>query len=138
MHACPPHPQSGRTCLHLAVCKGNTEVVALLLGRGADADLSEHTSGWGPLHTAAHAGHGHIVALLLQFGASVEASDKVTLPTSTVCVGNGLCMQVCVRVQHPGETVWHLVLFSGGMLNACGGGRTACFGSGSFAKHVSL
>jgi len=67
---------SGRTCLHLAVCKGNTEVVALLLGRGADADLSEHTSGWGPLHTAAHAGHGHIVALLLQFGASVEASDK--------------------------------------------------------------
>ena len=59
----------GKSPLHDAVLRGNSELAALLLDHGADAAAADD-SGTTPLHVAAHAGNGSLVELLLAHGAN--------------------------------------------------------------------
>jgi len=59
---------------------GETEIVGLLLGRGADAD-AETTDGWTPLHEASSDGKTETVRLL---GASADVKDKMGRTPSQV------------------------------------------------------
>jgi ankyrin repeat protein len=74
----------GRTGLYLASMYGHTEIVKLLLDKGADANLPKqafegHTDGEYDGHTALYVackrGHTEVVKLLLAKGADVNAKD---------------------------------------------------------------
>ena len=56
----------------VAGCFGSTEIVALLLDRGADLSKCDG-SGWSPLTHAAYRGHTDTVELLLDRGADLDA-----------------------------------------------------------------
>jgi ankyrin repeat protein len=62
----------GDTPMHAAAGKGHTEIVALLLEHGADANVRDQ-NGQAPLHDAASNGHFQVVRLLLAKGADVNA-----------------------------------------------------------------
>jgi ankyrin repeat protein len=66
---------AGLTPLHLAASSGHTNVVVLLLDKGAKIDSTEK-DGATPLHFAAQEGCLNAVKLLLDRGASVNARDK--------------------------------------------------------------
>jgi len=53
------------TPLHFAARQGHHEVVALLLGKGADVKAKDCNE-WTSLHCAADEGHNEVVALLLE------------------------------------------------------------------------
>lgn len=57
---------SGYTALHYAARAGNAEVVALLLGAGADPNATTCSGGASPLHRAAYMGREECVEMLLR------------------------------------------------------------------------
>jgi hypothetical protein len=59
--------QEERTALHRASEDGKTDLVQLLLERGADIEATENQA-WTPLHTASNAGNTDVVQLLLDRG----------------------------------------------------------------------
>ncbi len=61
------------TPLHIAACKGNADMVNLLLDRGAEID-SIDTWGYTPLGQAAAAGRTAIVKLLIEKGADADVA----------------------------------------------------------------
>jgi|SRR5665213_548383 len=65
---------AGRTPLHLAAAHCRTDVVLLLLNKGAKID-PKATGGTTPLHLAAQGGCVDVVNLLLAKGAKVNARD---------------------------------------------------------------
>jgi len=65
----------GRTSLHLASLRGDTEIVELLLEAGANVNI-KNKFGWTPLHLAAREGHIDIVQMLLEAGANIGAKNK--------------------------------------------------------------
>jgi ankyrin repeat protein len=65
---------AGRTPLHLAATHCHTNVVALLLDKGAKID-PRAAGGTTPLHLAAQGGCVEVVNLLLAKGAKVNARD---------------------------------------------------------------
>lgn len=66
----------GQTCLYWACRNGIAEVTALLLERGADANLADTTQyGDTPLIVASEKGHLEIVRLLLDQGVSVNQTN---------------------------------------------------------------
>lgn len=65
------------TALHFAAFTGRREVVALLLRRGAQVNVTaEGIDDVTPLHSAAAGGHAEIVGLLLAAGARPDARQK--------------------------------------------------------------
>lgn len=69
---------AGSTALHAAAEHGHTEVVRLLLSRGAAVEASEHVTAATPLCTAVKAGSDTTVKMLLSCRASHEAvSDEL-------------------------------------------------------------
>ncbi|XP_045490339.1 ankyrin repeat domain-containing protein 50 isoform X2 [Pieris rapae] len=79
---------TGLTPLATAVIKGDTNMVGILLGRGADL---EHRSSIGrtPLHLAVLAGHSLLVELLIDHGADIEARDINHLGVEHLAVDSG-------------------------------------------------
>lgn len=65
----------GRTSLHLASSRGDTEIVELLLEAGAKVN-DKNKFGWTPLHLASRQGHIEIVQMLLKAGADPGAKNK--------------------------------------------------------------
>jgi ankyrin repeat protein len=61
----------GSTPLHCAAWKGNDQVVALLIERGASLSVENDNDHWGgtPLHAAAHGNNREAARLLLEHGA---------------------------------------------------------------------
>ena len=69
--------------LSVAVWKGHTEIVKILLDRGANIELGAGKDAYGtPLHRACWQGNKELAALLLDHGAKLESSDK-TYPNET-------------------------------------------------------
>ncbi|XP_048354322.1 kinase D-interacting substrate of 220 kDa isoform X4 [Sphaerodactylus townsendi] len=66
----------GWTALMWACYKGCTEVAELLLGKGANPNITGLQYSVYPIIWAAGRGHSRIVQLLLQHGAKVNCSDK--------------------------------------------------------------
>ena len=60
--------QGGKRYLHLASETGAVEIASLLIGRGADVDVTD-SHGFTPLHSAAKDGHYALIHLLLAAGA---------------------------------------------------------------------
>ena len=66
----------GETLLHRAAQFGRTEVCALLLDRGADANAySKNAEEVAPIHAAIGGRQYHVVPLLLDRGANVDAQE---------------------------------------------------------------
>ena len=63
------------TPLIASACRGHTEVVKLLLDRGALIDITS-TSGWTALMFAATCGHFSVAEVLLDSGASMEITNN--------------------------------------------------------------
>lgn len=57
---------SGETCLHLAACKDNIEIVKLLINLGADLEAQEYLGGRRVLHLALEYGSLKTVLFLIQ------------------------------------------------------------------------
>jgi len=68
------------TALHFAADGGFTEIVRLLLHRGADPNVQDST-GLMPLHCAAQKGHGEVLKILLEHGVLAVADERGTQAT---------------------------------------------------------
>jgi len=67
---------AGAYPLHLAVVKGNKEIVQILLGNGAQIDLkAKNKDKSTPLAWAAFFGKKDMVSLLIEYGAPINALD---------------------------------------------------------------
>lgn len=66
----------GSTPLHDAAVGGQSEIVAMLLERGAEIDARDQDSGATPLYNAASWGKLDAVKLLIEKGADVNARNK--------------------------------------------------------------
>ena len=62
---------SGESALMIAALKGNLELAAKLIVKGADVNKT----GWTPLHYAASSGHLAVIALLLDHSAYIDAES---------------------------------------------------------------
>jgi ankyrin repeat protein len=67
--------KDGRTALHWAALKGHTEIVKILLGKGAEVNFADKDSQTA-LNKAAYRGHTEIVKMFLKNGAEVNFADK--------------------------------------------------------------
>lgn len=65
----------GESCLHLAVLKGNIEMVTLLLENGIDVNM-QNKKGNTPLHYAADLGHTSIAELILKNGGRLDIENS--------------------------------------------------------------
>ncbi|XP_076458680.1 ankyrin repeat and KH domain-containing protein 1-like isoform X4 [Babylonia areolata] len=76
------------TALTLACAGGHSELVSLLLAKGADIEHRDK-KGFTPLILAATAGHLEVVEILLDHGAEIEAQSERTkdTPLSLACSG---------------------------------------------------
>nr|XP_020640707.1 NF-kappa-B inhibitor epsilon [Pogona vitticeps] len=63
----------GLTCLHISTLKGNLQLMALLVKKGADINVQDGTSGKTPLHLAVENHDEMAVKQLLRMGAQVDA-----------------------------------------------------------------
>ena len=67
----------GRTPLHLAASNGFSDMIIVLLHRGARINEKDLTNGATPLHLAATFGQGSAVSLLVREGAAVRIHDRL-------------------------------------------------------------
>uniref|UniRef100_T1JXK5 Ion transport domain-containing protein n=1 Tax=Tetranychus urticae TaxID=32264 RepID=T1JXK5_TETUR len=67
--------RQGRTCVHLASATGHRDMVALLLGQGAEINAQDK-KGWTPLHYASRHGYLSVVQLLVESGADPTTASK--------------------------------------------------------------
>ena len=64
------------TPLHSASYNGHTEVVNLLIEKGADINVKDTSRGATPLHYASENGHTEVVNLLIEKGADIHVKDN--------------------------------------------------------------
>ena len=68
--------EQGTTALTAAAWEGQTEVVRILLERGAEIDPQDELAGMTPLIWACWKGYGDTVGVLVEAGADVNLKDK--------------------------------------------------------------
>lgn len=73
------HDRAGFTALHLAVIKNDDEMVAVLLGAGANADVGTEREGHTPLYRAAMEGNLIISKQLIRSGARPDQADPLAV-----------------------------------------------------------
>lgn len=92
INECPN--ERGNTALHEAVSCGNTEIVALLAGHGANLN-ARNSLGQTPLHVACNGGHLEVVRALIQQGALLDIPDK----GERSCLHYAIIVQKCEMVR---------------------------------------
>ena len=85
----------GDTPLHQAVRFGHTEVMQLLIARGANPEIS-NLDGRTPLHLAAERGHLAAVKLLLEAEVALEVHDTFGAAAIHLAAANGHTATVAV------------------------------------------
>lgn len=97
---------AGRTPLHLAVLRGHTRLVRLLLQRGAPVGAVDR-AGRTALHEAAWHGHSRVAELLLQRGASAAARSGTGLTPLhwAAALGRTLLAARLLEAPSPGPAV---------------------------------
>ena len=70
------HGADGLTPLCVASIWGNDDIVAYLLGQGADPNKANQHTGWTPMHAASFQEHGPIVRRLIAANANLRAQDR--------------------------------------------------------------
>ena len=108
-----------RSALHLACCKGHTEIVRCLLEANADLQARDRFGG-APLDDAVRHGHKHLQRILCAYGAKLvgetyafkvcEAAANGELDTIETLVENGVDMAVG---DYDGRTALHLAASEG-------------------------
>lgn len=90
--------------LHRAVFNGNTEMIRLLLGAGADVDSVMASSGWTPMHIAALSGWYEAAKLLVDNGSGLNIVDKrgATALYYAVMTGNRDAEKVAILLLNQG------------------------------------
>ena len=79
---------SGNTLLHIATTTNNTEMIRLLLSKGANYD-ARNNQDFTPLHVAATHGYSDTIGLLLDAGADIELlSSKQHSPLHLAIINN--------------------------------------------------
>lgn len=80
--------QHNITPLHVAAKWGKSNMVSLLLEKGANIE-SKTRDGLTPLHCAARSGHEQVVDMLLERGAPISCKTKVnnTITTDRLLIG---------------------------------------------------
>jgi ankyrin repeat protein len=91
----------GETCLHVAAERGRVAVTELLLGFGADPNVTRHHAygGQTPLHVAVRHQHIKIAEALLDKNAdpNIQDSHGKTALHEAVATGNGLLVELLLR-----------------------------------------
>ena len=90
-----PASSDGATPLCAASQAGHAQVVALLLGHGANVQQSKYTTGATPLWLACQNGHNEVAELLVESKASVHARNHAGVTPLHVASQNG--HTECVR-----------------------------------------
>lgn len=74
--------------LHMAVARGNVDIVTVLLDAGADIE-AKGTNGAHPLHLAALADRPEVARLLIAHGAQLESRDNNGMTPLLIAASNG-------------------------------------------------
>jgi len=82
--------RKGNTPLHFAACRGNEEIVKILLQHSKVNVNDKDVSGKTALHLACSEGHSKVCQLLLNYGADIKAvsADKTTPLHSAILNGH--------------------------------------------------
>ncbi|KAH9313384.1 hypothetical protein KI387_028419, partial [Taxus chinensis] len=91
------------TLLHIAVFRGNTEIVQTLLDSGALVDV-KNSSQKSPLLEAAFYGHVEIVKILLSARANTETAD-IRGYTALHFAASGNCVQILISLLDSGAQI---------------------------------
>ena len=100
-------PLEGAYPLHLAVVKGNKEIVKILLNNEADIDLKAKNNDQAtPLHWAAFFDQKDMVSLLIESGAAINILDaNHALPLDAVVYAWRLSQDVEEKAKHLMEII---------------------------------
>jgi ankyrin repeat protein len=80
-------PGTSHTALYCAARAGNVEAVKLLIGRGAESDISQRTKSTA-LHAASYFGHADVVRFLLESGADYRIANNSNSTAEEEAYGN--------------------------------------------------
>lgn len=89
----------GNTPLHVAASLKETEIIGLLIGRGAEVNTGNRR-GATPLHRAASAGNADVLRLLLEEGADVNAKTRSQWTALHSAVALGMKDVVGILIAH--------------------------------------
>ncbi len=93
----------GMTALHWAAINGNTEIAAMLLYAGADAQATTRLGGYTPLHLASKAGKAEVIASLVEHGARVNATTSTGATALMLAAGAGSADAVRMLIEHKAD-----------------------------------
>uniref|UniRef100_A0A8C6LSP7 Retinoic acid induced 14 n=1 Tax=Nothobranchius furzeri TaxID=105023 RepID=A0A8C6LSP7_NOTFU len=92
----------GKSALHVAAARGQTECLAVILSHGADLSVTD-AAGFSPLHLAAKNNHVECCRKLIQNKCPVDTMDSLgrTALHHAAAVGNVQIVQLLCEVKSP-------------------------------------